>query len=68
MDPREITGLAGLGVLLLLILLRIPVVVAMIAVGLGGSYALSVVAPSCGSSPICGSSSRCCGKAWRAMT
>lgn len=45
MDPREITGLAGLGVLLLLILLRIPVVVAMIAVGLGGSYALSVVAP-----------------------
>lgn len=45
MDPRETVGLAGVAVLLVLIMLRIPVVVAMIVVGIGGSYALSVVAP-----------------------
>ncbi len=42
---RELVGLAGLIAFFLLLLLRLPVGLAMIAVGIGGNYALSVVAP-----------------------
>ncbi|MFV0243397.1 MAG: TRAP transporter large permease [Qingshengfaniella sp.] len=45
MDPRELVGLGGAACLILLILLRIPVVLAMLIVGILGSYALSIVAP-----------------------
>lgn len=45
MDPRELVGLGGLVALILLILLRIPVILAMILVGIGGNYALSLAAP-----------------------
>ena len=45
MGERELIGLAGLGVLFLLLALRIPVGLAMLGVGIGGNYALSVVAP-----------------------
>jgi len=41
MADRETIGLIGLGVLFLLLMLRIPVGLAMIAVGIGGNYALS---------------------------
>ena len=45
MLERETIGLLGLGVLFALLMLRVPVGLAMIAVGVGGNYALSVVAP-----------------------
>jgi tripartite ATP-independent transporter DctM subunit len=45
MGERELVGLAGAVALLLLILLRIPVVLSMLIVGIGGNYALSIVAP-----------------------
>ncbi|MBB4265761.1 TRAP transporter large permease [Roseospira visakhapatnamensis] len=45
MGERELVGLAGFGVLVLLIALRLPVGVAMVLVGVGGSWTLSLVAP-----------------------
>ncbi|MEO1292054.1 MAG: TRAP transporter large permease [Pseudomonadota bacterium] len=45
MSEREVVGLAGLGVLFILLALRIPVALAMLAVGIGGNFALSIVAP-----------------------
>ena len=44
MGDRELVGLAGLGVLFLLLILRIPVGLAMVITGIGGNYALSEVA------------------------
>jgi tripartite ATP-independent transporter DctM subunit len=45
MGERELVGLAGLGVFFLLLALRAPVGLAMLLVGIGGNYALSIVAP-----------------------
>ncbi|MGF1529045.1 MAG: TRAP transporter large permease, partial [Candidatus Competibacterales bacterium] len=45
MGEREWVGLAGLGVLLILLLLRIPVGLAMVVTGIGGAWVLSLVAP-----------------------
>jgi tripartite ATP-independent transporter DctM subunit len=45
MTEREVVGVVGLVVLFLLLMLRIPVGLAMTAVGIGGSYVLSLVAP-----------------------
>ena len=45
MSERELIGLGGLGVLLVLLMLRIPVGLAMVLVGIGGNFALSIVAP-----------------------
>ena len=45
MGERELIGLAGLGLLFLLLALRAPVGLAMIAVGIGGNYALSLAVP-----------------------
>ncbi len=45
MGERELVGLAGFGVLVLLIALRVPVALAMVTVGVGGSWVLSLVAP-----------------------
>jgi len=45
MSEREIIGLAGLAVLFGLLILRIPVGLAMVAVGIGGNYALSLFVP-----------------------
>lgn len=42
---RELVGLAGLGVFFFLLALRVPVGLAMILVGIGGNFALSIVAP-----------------------
>ena len=42
---REIVGLAGLVVFFVLLMLRMPVGLAMLAVGIGGNYALSLAAP-----------------------
>ncbi len=42
---RELVGLISLGIMILLIMLRIPVAVAMLSVAIGGAYALSIVAP-----------------------
>ncbi len=42
---REAVGLLGLAALALLIALRVPVGLAMLAVGIGGNWALSLVAP-----------------------
>lgn len=44
MGDREMVGLVGLGILFVLLMLRIPVGLAMVAVGIGGNYALSEVA------------------------
>ncbi len=44
MGDRELVGLAGLGILFLLLILRIPVGLAMVLTGIGGNYALSEVA------------------------
>lgn len=41
MGEREIVGLLGLGAVFILLMLRIPVALAMMAVGIGGNYALS---------------------------
>lgn len=45
MGERELIGLAGLLLLFLLLLLRLPVGLAMIGVGIGGNYALSLLLP-----------------------
>ena len=45
MGERELIGLAGLAVLFLLLALRMPVGLAMVGVGIGGNYALSIAAP-----------------------
>lgn len=45
MLERETIGVLGLIVLFGLLILRVPVGLAMIAVGVGGNYALSIVAP-----------------------
>jgi tripartite ATP-independent transporter DctM subunit len=45
MTEREIVGIVGLLVLFVLLMLRIPVGLTMTAVGIGGSYALSLAAP-----------------------
>ena len=45
MTEREIVGIVGLAVLFVLLMLRIPVGLAMVAVGIGGSYVLSLAAP-----------------------
>ncbi|MBO6759239.1 MAG: TRAP transporter large permease [Roseibium sp.] len=45
MLERETIGLLGLGVLFVLLILRVPVGLAMIAVGIGGNYVLSLVVP-----------------------
>lgn len=43
MGERELIGAAGIGILFVLIALRMPIGLAMIAVGVGGNYALSQV-------------------------
>jgi tripartite ATP-independent transporter DctM subunit len=45
MTEREIVGIVGLLVLFVLLMLRIPVGLTMTAVGIGGSYVLSLAAP-----------------------
>jgi tripartite ATP-independent transporter DctM subunit len=45
MTEREVVGILGLAAVFVLLMLRVPVGLAMTAVGIGGSYALSVVAP-----------------------
>ncbi|MGI9506204.1 MAG: TRAP transporter large permease [Geminicoccaceae bacterium] len=45
MLERETIGILGMIVLFGLLILRVPVGLAMIAVGIGGNYALSIVAP-----------------------
>jgi tripartite ATP-independent transporter DctM subunit len=45
MGERELVGLGGLVVLFVLLALRMPVGIAMVVVGIGGNYALSLVAP-----------------------
>ena len=45
MLERETIGILGLIVLFGLLVLRVPVGLAMIAVGIGGNYALSIIAP-----------------------
>jgi tripartite ATP-independent transporter DctM subunit len=45
MGERELIGLAGLAVLFVLLALRIPVGLAMVGVGIGGNYVLSLVVP-----------------------
>ncbi len=45
MSELELIGLAGLALLFVLLALRIPVGLAMIAVGIAGNYALSLAAP-----------------------
>ena len=45
MLERETIGLLGLGVLFILLMLRVPVGLAMVAVGIGGNYAISLAAP-----------------------
>jgi tripartite ATP-independent transporter DctM subunit len=42
---RELIGLAGLAIFFVLLALRVPVGLAMIGVGIGGNYALSIAAP-----------------------
>ena len=45
MFEREAIGVIGLGVLFVLLTLRVPVGLAMIGVGIGGNYALSIATP-----------------------
>lgn len=45
MTEREIIGILGLAALFVLLALRVPVGVAMIGIGIGGNYALSLVVP-----------------------
>ncbi|KAA5604755.1 TRAP transporter large permease [Roseospira marina] len=45
MDERALIGALGLVVLFGLIAIRLPVALAMVLVGVGGNYALSIVAP-----------------------
>ncbi|MDH3241425.1 MAG: TRAP transporter large permease subunit [Alphaproteobacteria bacterium] len=45
MGERELIGVIGLGLLFVLLALRIPVGLAMVAIGIGGNYALSLAVP-----------------------
>jgi tripartite ATP-independent transporter DctM subunit len=45
MGERELIGLAGLGIMFVLLALRMPVGMAMVAVGIGGNFALSLALP-----------------------
>ena len=45
MGERELIGLAGLGILFILLALRVPVGLAMVAVGIGGNFVLSLSVP-----------------------
>ncbi len=45
MGERELIGLAGLGIMFLLLALRMPVGLAMLAIGIGGNYVLSLFVP-----------------------
>ena len=45
MSERELIGIVGIAVLFVLLMLRVPVGVAMVAVGIGGNYALSLAVP-----------------------
>ncbi|MEM6906164.1 MAG: TRAP transporter large permease subunit, partial [Pseudomonadota bacterium] len=45
MLERETIGALGVGVLFLLLALRVPVGLAMVAVGIGGNFALSLAVP-----------------------
>jgi tripartite ATP-independent transporter DctM subunit len=45
MGERELIGLAGLGFLFVLLGLRVPVGLAMVGVGIGGNFLLSLAAP-----------------------
>jgi tripartite ATP-independent transporter DctM subunit len=45
MSERELIGIGGLGVLFFLLALRIPVGLAMIGVGIGGNFVLSIFFP-----------------------
>jgi tripartite ATP-independent transporter DctM subunit len=45
MDERALIGVAGFGLLFVLIAVRLPVGLAMVLVGIGGNFALSIVAP-----------------------
>ncbi|MBN9669397.1 TRAP transporter large permease [Roseibium aggregatum] len=45
MLDRETIGIVGFGVLFLLLILRVPVGLAMVLVGIGGNYALSLAVP-----------------------
>lgn len=45
MHERELIGIGGLAVLFVLLILRVPVGIAMIGVGVGGTYALSLAVP-----------------------
>ncbi len=45
MGERELIGVIGLALLFVLLALRIPVGLAMVAIGIGGNYALSLAVP-----------------------
>ena len=45
MFEREIIGLIGFAILFGLLILRVPVGLSMIMVGIGGNFALSIIAP-----------------------
>lgn len=45
MSERELIGIAGLGILFFLLALRIPVGLAMVGVGIGGNFVLSIFFP-----------------------
>lgn len=45
MEIRELIGLAGFVVLFLLLIVRVPVGLAMVIVGIGGNFALSLAVP-----------------------
>ena len=45
MSERELVGLGALAALLVLLLLRLPVAVAMLVTGIGGSWVLSLLVP-----------------------
>jgi len=45
MSDPQVIGVLGLGVLFLLLALRMPVGLAMVAVGIGGNYVLSLAVP-----------------------
>jgi tripartite ATP-independent transporter DctM subunit len=45
LSERELVGLGGLAALVVLLLFRLPVAVAMLVTGIGGSWVLSLVAP-----------------------
>lgn len=45
MDVRELIGLIGFAILFVLLVLRAPVGLAMVLVGIGGNFALSLAAP-----------------------